>query len=221
MERYTTSLRESSTQSKLKSILEMAIEQPFFHARLVNTLARMEYVGVRKMLKARLSENLDLEGLKHVVEEASHAIKLKKAALKICGEDNGLETFSTAHTLAGDAGEGYLQNVDAACEECLADIPADERAEINYLLSSALIEIRAEVFYPIYEECLRSADAPFSVRSIMQDEKKHLAGMKTRLSELCPDWRNRVEAVIPKEKMAFESWLSAIENCLYDTPAPT
>ena len=214
MERYTALLREDGAQVRLRSMLETAIDQPELHARLVNTLARMEYVGVRKMLMARLSENLDIDGLQHVVEEASHALRLKNAALKLLGSPIGLETFSEDHTLAGAAGEGYLQAVDTACAECLADLPDGSRSEINYLLSSALIEIRADAFYPVYEECLRAAGAPFSVRAIQRDEEKHLAEMKEQLLALCPEWRERVEAVLPQEKSAFEAWLSAVEDCL-------
>jgi hypothetical protein len=218
MERYTSLLRNDGTQDRLKAMLETAASQPELHARLVNTLARMEYVGVRKMLKARSSENLDVDGLLHVVEEATHALRLKKAALKLLGSPSGLETFSEDHTLAGAAGEGYLQAVDAACEECLVNLPEHGRTEINYLLSSAMIEIRADVFYPVYEACLQAAGAPFSVRSIQKDEEKHLAEMKVRLESLCPDWRERVEAVLPHEKMAFEAWLTAVESCFPAEP---
>ena len=218
MEQYTSLLRNDGTQVRLKAILETAISHPELHARLVNTLARMEYVGVRKMLKARSSENLDVDGLLHVIEEATHALRLKKAALKLLGSPVGLETFSDAHTLAGSAGEGYLQAVDTACEKCLVDLPEEGRTEINYLLSSALIEIRADVFYPVYEACLQAGGTPFSVRSIQKDEEKHLAEMKVRLEALCPDWRSRVEAVLPQEKVAFENWLAAVEVCFPAEP---
>ncbi len=218
MEQYTSLLRNDGTQVRLKAILETAVSQPELHARLVNTLARMEYVGVRKMLKARSSEDLDVDGLLHVIEEATHALRLKRAALKLAGSPADLETFSEAHTLAGSAGEGYLQAVDAACEECLADLPEEDRTEFNYLLSSVLIEIRADVFYPVYEACLQAGGAPFSVRSIQKDEERHLTEMKARLADLCPGWRERVEQVLPFEKHAFEAWLTAVEACFPAEP---
>lgn len=162
--------------------LARVVAAPAVHAKFVNTLARMEYVGVRKMLKARRSESLDTEGLQHVLEEAGHALRLKRAAEALNGGSAaGVATFADVDTLAGDAAERYLQEVDRACEQLLAQLPEASRAEANYLLSSAVIEIRAQEFYPEYEESLRVAGAPFSVRAILRDEDRHLAEMRRRL----------------------------------------
>ena len=46
----------------------------------MNTLARMEYVGVRPILKSRRAEHLELDGLQHILDEAVHALRLKKTA---------------------------------------------------------------------------------------------------------------------------------------------
>ncbi len=99
------------------------------HARFVNTLARLEYVGVRKILKSRRAERLDLDGLQHILDEAVHALRLKKAAAALgrrAASTSG--TFADGATLAGDAGETYLQALDHRAEEALGDLPAAERA---------------------------------------------------------------------------------------------
>lgn len=167
---------------RVRAWLARVVADPALHARFVNSLARMEYVGVRKMVKARRSETLDLDGLQHLIEEAGHALRLKRAALALHGEAaGGVATFAESDTLAGGAAEEYLQEVDRACETLLADRPESERAESNYLLSSWAIEVRAQAFYPLYEEELRAAGAPFSVRAIQRDEDRHLAEMDERL----------------------------------------
>ena len=102
---------------------------PRRHARLLNTLSRMEYVGVRKMLKSRRSEHLDLDGLQHMLDETIHALRLKKAALAAGRRAQpAVDTYSADDTLAGDAGEAYLQGVDRAAETALADLDEQTRA---------------------------------------------------------------------------------------------
>ena len=76
------------------------------HARFVNTLARLEYVGVRKILKSRRSERIDLDGLQHILDEAVHALRLKKAAVALAGSGDGVVTFADGATLAGERGRG-------------------------------------------------------------------------------------------------------------------
>src|SRR5688500_9357325 len=118
----------------------------------------MEYVGVRKILKSRRSEHLDIEGLQHILDETVHALRLKKAALALAAVGGAaVSTFAAADTLAGEVGEAYMQGVDRAAEAALADLPEQSRTEVNYLLSSAAIEVRAQAFYPMYESCLRAA----------------------------------------------------------------
>lgn len=196
-------------------MLDRVVADPVLHARFVNTLSRMEYIGVRKMLKARQADLLDEEGLLHIIEEASHALRLKRAALLLGGQDAGdVRTYSDEHTLAGQAGEDYMQGVDRGCEELLAstDLEAASRCEANYLLSTAAIEIRAEAFYPLYEQCLQAAGAPFSVKSILKDELRHLEEMRESLGRLFPDcWRQLVSQAVALESTCFERWLEEMQ----------
>jgi hypothetical protein len=125
-------------------------------------------------------------------------------------------TFSAGDTLAGDAGEGYLQAVDRAAEGTLSELDEATRAEVNYLLSSAAIEVRAEAFYPLYEERLRAHGVPVSVAAILRDEDRHLAEMAARLAGALPDWRRRLEAVLDAEAGFFATFLEAVETALGD-----
>ena len=212
MKELLEQIRSQKVMSDLSGLLDSILPDPNLHARLVNTLARMKYVGVRKMLKARRSESLDLAGLHHVLEEASHALRLKRASVALAGNEEEVKTFSEGHTLAGELGEGYLQAVDQACEENLSDTEEPYKTEANYLLSSALIEFRAEAFYPIYEDRLQAHGAPFSVAGIMRDEEKHLQAMVEGLETLLPDWESRVTQILAKETEAFETWVAAIAS---------
>lgn len=197
---------------RLRAWLERVVADPALHARFVNSLARMEYVGVRKMVKARRSEALDLDGLQHLIEEAGHAVRLKRAAVALNGNaEVGVATFSESDTLAGGAAEEYLQEVDRACEALLAHLPEPRRTEANYLLSSYAIEVRAHAFYPLYEAALRAADAPFSVRAIQRDEDRHLAEMNERLrAHFGADAEPLLARALEREATAFARWEAAM-----------
>jgi len=132
----------------------------------------------------------------------------------LAGDKRAVDTFSASDTLAGDAGEAYLQAVDRAAETALADLTEEARAEVNYLLSSAAIEVRAEAFYPLYEARLRAHGVPVSVAAILRDEDRHLAEMAARLDGTLGGWRPRLEAVLDAEARFFSSFLDAVAAAL-------
>jgi hypothetical protein len=216
LKEYVDALERSPSREQQRALLERIIAHPRQHARLINTFARMEYVGVRKILKSRRSEALDLDGLQHILDETVHALRLKKAALAVAALAGGVgvETFGAGDTLAGDAGEDYLQDVDHAAEAVLADLPEPRRTEVNYLLSSAAIEVRAQAFYPLYEQCLRARDVPMSVAMIMKDEDRHLTEMGERLASALADWRFRLGRVLVAEQRIFDQFMQAVAAAL-------
>jgi len=215
MNRYVEACSAHENTGRLEALLTEIVGSPAVHARFVNTLSRLEYVGVRKMLKSRRAERMDLDGLQHVLDEGVHALRLKKAAVAL-GTAAGVEvaTFSPEHTLAGDAAEDYFQALDRHAEQVVADLPPSLRAEVNYLLTSAAIEVRAQVFYPRYDRCLAAARAGFSVAAITKDEDRHLAEMADGLARLVDGWRERIEPVLAEEQRLFGGFLAAMHEAM-------
>src|SRR4051812_23088920 len=135
MKEYVEACAAAGGARRQAALLERIVADPAVHARLVNTLSRLEYIGVRQMLKSRRSEALDLDGLQHMLDETVHALRLKKMATALgAAAGAAVDTYGADHTLAGDAGEAYLQALDAAAAETLADLPEARRAEANYRL---------------------------------------------------------------------------------------
>jgi len=215
MRSYVEAAADHDNVVRTQRLLDRIVPDARLHARFVNTLARMEYVGVRKILKSRRSEQLDLDGIQHILDEAVHAMRLKKAATAL-GRASGasVRTFATDDTLAGDAGETYLQALDHRAEEALGDLPVERRAEANYLLTSAAVEVRAQVFYPAYERTLKACEAGFSVAAITKDEDRHLDEMAGGLQAALPDWRARFEPLRAAEEALFARFLGAIEQAV-------
>ncbi len=212
MHRYIEARAGHMDTRRIAVLLDDIIADPALHARFVNTLARMEYVGVRKLLKSRRAEQLDLEGLQHMLDENVHALRLKKAATVLAASAGArVTTFSDDDTLAGAAGEGYLQALDHNAEAGLADLPPEKRPEANYLLTTAAIEVRAQVFYPIYDARLSAHDVGFSVAAISKDEDRHLGEMARGLERMFGDWRGRLEPLLADEERLFRDFLDKVE----------
>jgi hypothetical protein len=214
MREYVNACAAHENAARTRRVLDRIVANREAHARFVNTLARLEYVGVRKILKSRRSDHIDIDGLQHILDEAVHSLRLKKAAIALAGSGDGVLTFADGATLAGNAGESYLQALDHQAEALLADRPTRDRSDANYRLTSAAIEVRAQVFYPIYDECLRKNGVGFSVAAISKDEDRHLEEMAAGLAQVLPDWRPRLEAVLAAEEALYARFLSAVESAL-------
>ncbi|KAA3606785.1 MAG: hypothetical protein DWQ01_17365 [Planctomycetota bacterium] len=214
MENFLQQVSQQDAARRLPEILDRVTADHDAHAKLLNTLSRLEYVGVRKMLKSRRAESFDLDGLQHLVEEAAHALRLKRLAHRIAEHPHTVATFAEAHTLTGDEAEDYFQKVDQAAASVLEDLPEPERGAANYFLTSAAIEIRADVFYPIYEQKLRQIGAPVSVAVIQRDEERHLQAMSEQIAQHLSDWQIRLSQVLKQEELAFQHWLDLVEEHL-------
>jgi hypothetical protein len=196
--------------ARQRQTLERVLASPLAHARFLNTLARLEYIGVRKMLKARHADQLDLAGLQHILEEAVHATRLKKFAVGLAPDANSVATFSAAHTLAGDAAERYFQAIDKQANNLLGGASEDT----CYWLTSTAIEIRAKTFYPVYQELLQAHGHRVSVNSIIQDEDGHLESMAAKLPVRIQEWKAVLTQVMLVEESAFLAFMDAVNTAL-------
>src|SRR4051812_12424108 len=124
MHDYVIACAAHENAARTRRLLQQIVVDREAHARFVNTLARLEYVGVRKILKSRRSERIGLDGLQHILDEAVHALRLKKAAVALAGGGNGVATFADGATLAGNPGEASLQAPDRRGAEMVLDLPS-------------------------------------------------------------------------------------------------
>ena len=129
MQEYVKACAAHENAARTRRLLDRIVVDREAHARFVNTLARLEYVGVRKILKSRRSERIDLDGLQHILDEAVHALRLKKAAVALAGSGDGVSARSpTARRWPATRAKRYLQALDRRAEEALLDLPRGRRA---------------------------------------------------------------------------------------------
>ena len=191
-----------------KNILIRLIDSPLLHARFLNTLSLMEYMGARKIIKSQLEENIDTQILAHMTEEIRHAQIFKKMALKL--SEGRLVTYRDSHLLAGSQGRNYIQSVD----QSVAEILNYENSRRNYLLSTLIIEERANQLYPFYAQLMKPLGFGSQISNVFQEEKNHLEQIRQQIlqsGELDP---LQMEFLCKIELRAFDAFMEAVKSQL-------
>ena len=194
----------------LASFLSQVSARPALHARFLNTLSLLEYIGARKIYKSQPADCFTVEVLEHVVEEGRHALALKKLAIRLGGDS--VRTYGAEGLLSGADATRYMQTLDRAVEADLqsSGFPSGEkRTWINYLLTTLLVEERADSLYPIYEPILTSLGYGGVAAAIVAEEKRHLRDVLQALTAEDPSRVTRLERLRPLERQAFSTLLSS------------
>ncbi len=144
--------------------LDRVAADPALEVEWVDLLSQLEYVGFRKITKSVPYDEVSLETLRHMSEEASHAFLMKSAAEKM-----GLPERSWKDGPFSEAGWRYFQGLDRGVEKQIAD-PAR-----CYPLVSVAVERRVLALYPAYLERTKNPDVRKAVVRILAQEKQHAA----------------------------------------------
>ena len=185
--------------------LQRVIADDALHMRWLNTLAYMEYVGARKIMKSQHEDDIDENLLAHMAEEINHAYFLKKLVRK-----NFLKAatkFSEQDLLAKSSAKKYLQSIDAYC--------ALHAPNVNhaYMLSSFVIETRALLLYSTYGKLLQETNL-FRLTSILKQEERHLQEMEEALHVRDQDFSVTKEKMRHFEERSFSNFLCALNDAV-------
>ncbi len=196
-----------------KMILTRLVAQPLLHARFINTISLMEYMGARKIMKSQREELVSAEILAHMNEEIRHAQVFKKIALKMSHGE--FKTYREDHLLAGLQGRNYIQTVDQAIASALKG----ENSYLNYLLSTLLIEERANSIYPFYAELMEPLGFSSPIRNILKEEENHLLEIQKHLLDSKHLNLAQMGALRMIEEEAFMAIMSEVEFQLDQAPS--
>ena len=200
----TYQAKETALKLKLKAFLECVTQNKQKHSHWLNTLAFLEYIGCRKIIKSQNSADLDLTLIAHISEEARHAFHFKKLAHKVSPAD--VPNFKEKHTLKGSLAEDYFQAIDHKAEE---ERFINWKATLNYLYTTWLIEERAIMVYNIYNDILKTRAFPFHLDFILQEEAGHLKATVQLIHKQDPDVKERAGRLFGFEQKQFTLLLNA------------
>ncbi len=185
------------------------VNNSHLHARWLNTFSFLEYIGWRKIVKSQDATTLTLQTLLHGVEEARHALALKRLCLKIGGAS--FDNYQPINLLCGEEAEEYFQSVDQECATALAsEFPANQCARLTYLYVTWLVELRALQVYRPYSEALAMAGHSFSLGALLSEEDRHLQEVESELKTADSAFDLRSVALREMEALRFQTLFQAI-----------
>jgi len=174
----TTTSVNADEYPKLRNFFEGITADRDQHARFVNTLSFLEYVGARKILKSQPEAHINANLLAHVAEEVRHAQFFKKMALAL--SDGNLKDYAPSSLWNGMGAWRYFQGIDQTCAEVLKDTTPWK----NYLLTTYAIESRALSAYSLYFEFVKDGGHRKLLSGIIQEEQTHLLETEIALKAL-------------------------------------
>lgn len=189
-------------------LLEL-VQSPERHAKFLNTLSMLEYMGARKIFKSQRAETLNISVLNHAADEIRHARLLKKAALDL--SDGRLEGYQEEELLCGQAARAYFQIVDCLGDELSIHLTSHQK----YVVTTWLVERRALWVYPIYERILARSEQfraqKMIVQAILKDEERHMDHVHQYLSREL----GLSDQVLEEMKQGEENGFQDIANAWY------
>ena len=199
-----------SSKNVLRKILQQIVSSDVLHAKWLNTVSYLENCGARKIAACEHPTLVKEEVLKHASEEFRHAHYLKWQIGKI--SPVSIDNYSLSNLVGGAVSLNYLNRLDLKTSRYLSQtigLSKESVREYSYLLVTYAIEVRAEEFYPIYDEVLRQNGSKVAVKSILLEEKEHLAEMRKGLAEL-PSGEAYAEYVCKEEEILYTNWLERV-----------
>ena len=197
-------MQTKKTTLLLLKLLDKILSNEGLHARFLNTLSYIEYVGARKMLKSLPAHILNKNFLDHISEETRHSLFFKTLAQKIAKKEM---SFKDHEMILGEQAFRYFQAVDHYSAQFAFSNPI-----ISYLYTTYAIEQRAVGMYSIYNELLLKRKSFFTLNSVLKDEHLHLKNVLTQIKTVDPMWEKKLEDIIHFEHKQYFSFLIKLED---------
>ncbi|MBN1237494.1 MAG: hypothetical protein JXB36_03280 [Gammaproteobacteria bacterium] len=191
---------------RTRSVLARVVPDAPLHARLINTLSMLEHMGSHKIMATQHSAGIDQPTLKHVAEEAHHAWFMKRQAEKTA--ERPLE-YVPADLLAPASARMYFQRLESAMTRTLG---RQKSLRAVYLYMSMIVEFRALWFYRLYQQALKRAGHPMSLRRVLGEEQSHLADIANRLDMAGELSDARAAEFLAAERRLYERLLGAMQR---------
>jgi hypothetical protein len=189
-----------------QDVLTRLSENRELHARFLNSISLMEYMGARKIMKSQHEKDVSFEVLAHMSEEVRHAQIFKKMALKL--SEGQLISYDEPFLLAGNEARAYIQTVD----QSVCQVLQQKDTHLNYLLSTLLIEERANSVYPFYIKLVEPYGFGSHIQKILREEEHHLKEIEDGLKQKQILDDQQMAHLRAQEQLAFDQLIAAVDR---------
>lgn len=167
----------------MQYVLEKIIQNKDIHAKWLNTLSYLEFMGTRKIARSASQPEQSEMRLRHLAEEARHAHFFKMMIPRL-----GVETchdYELGSLFCGLSATRYFNALDASVkkENQKRFKHSNKLTELSYLYVTTLIEERAGDVYVTYDKLLQKEGIPIRLTGIIGEEDVHLKEMNEQLSK--------------------------------------
>lgn len=191
-----------------KNCIHELIKNPELHARFLNTLSLLEFIGARKIMKSQKEELVTPSVLAHATEEIRHAQIIKKLAIKVGGKT--VIDYSDAALLCGTEARAYIHGIDYKAQQILNESDSWR----NYLLTTLVVEERAQEIYPYYDSALIPLGLNGPLQSIVREEVGHLEDVVEKLKGAGGVSEEMIDILRKHENNLYTSFFSGVASKL-------
>lgn len=197
---------------RLEDLIATIVKDRHLHARWLNTLSLLEYIGFRKIVKSQRAETLNAGILAHAAEESGHAVRLKKLAMHVGGPD--FDSYAPEHLLCGEAAQDYFQSLDHQVEAQFGERSDGERTKLTYLYVSWLIERRALAVYGVFKKTLAGSEIAKKLDGLLNEEVGHLRAAEAEIATHDLEHSVRAPQLVDLEAGLYETFIGALATAL-------
>ncbi|MBJ6760641.1 hypothetical protein JGU66_07685 [Myxococcaceae bacterium JPH2] len=191
-------------RDRIQAVLRQLAQTPEVEARWLNTLSLMEFIGARKISRTVADRHPSLEVLGHLADETRHAFTFKNLACAVAGGE------VTEHLCATEAAT-WFQSLDRGLAEWATSLTGTSDVYLHYLLTTAVVERRAMVLYPLYKAASRNAVVREELGRVVVEEQSHRRTLEDACVARLAAVGATLEPALAMEERLFEPFLGALE----------
>ncbi|MDC0712031.1 hypothetical protein POL68_26420 [Stigmatella sp. ncwal1] len=193
-------------RERIQTVLKRIASEPTLEARWLNTLSLLEFIGVRKISRTVADRHPSLEVLGHLADETRHALAFKRLACEVAGTE-------PSEYLCAQEAAAWFQTLDRELAAWTVRTLGQEDVQLNYLLTTTLVEQRAMLLYPLYKAATRHPAVRAELGKVVTEEQSHRLDIEdTCLRRLAEVGVSDFSALKPIEERLFEGLLRALEQ---------
>lgn len=191
-------------RDRIQAVLRQLSQTPEVEARWLNTLSLLEFIGARKISRTVADRHPSLEVLGHLADETRHAFTFKNLACAVAGGE------VTDFLCAAEAAT-WFQSLDRELAAWATSFTGAPDVHLHYLLTTAVVERRAMVLYPLYKAASRDARVREELGRVVVEEQGHRRSIEDACMARLAAVGATLEPALALEERLFGAFLTALE----------
>ncbi|RYZ47142.1 MAG: hypothetical protein EOO72_00225 [Myxococcaceae bacterium] len=193
-------------RDRIQAVLRQLAQSSELEVRWLHTLSLLEFIGARKISRTVADRHPTLEVLGHLADETRHAFTFKRLACEVAGREDVTEFLSVG------AASTWFQSLDRELATWAMQVTGQTDVHLHYLLTTAVVERRAMVLYPLYKAATRHAVVREELGRVVVEEQNHRRTIEEACEARLATVGATLEPALALEARLFEAFLGVLEK---------